>query len=94
MERDTLLEWKENPEEINEGDILNVSPPCGDFVLKYDPSKPIVLLSGGVGLTPIVSMLEYLLEHKYKGNTFLKFPLPIQKKKINKNLQELHPNQI
>lgn len=39
------------------GTVLQVAPPAGDFVLD-DAGDPIVLLSGGVGLTPLVSMLE------------------------------------
>lgn len=41
-----------------EGSILQVAPPTGDFYLADDPQRPIVLLSGGVGLTPMVSMFE------------------------------------
>jgi nitric oxide dioxygenase len=43
-----------------EGDILEVAPPCGEFFL--DPSehheRPLVLLSAGVGITPLLAMLE------------------------------------
>jgi len=43
--------------QVEEGDILPISAPSGDFVL--DKSKrPLVLISGGVGLTPMMSMLE------------------------------------
>ncbi|MGH1559307.1 hypothetical protein ACRAWD_19820 [Caulobacter segnis] len=34
-----------------------VTPPAGDFHLK-PAERPVVLLSGGVGLTPMVAMLE------------------------------------
>lgn len=40
------------------GDILEATPPAGDFYLAEDPGRPVVLLSGGVGLTPMVSMVE------------------------------------
>ncbi len=43
---------------VNEGDILKVSAPAGDFVLNTDKNTPLVLLSGGVGLTPMLSMLK------------------------------------
>ncbi|WP_251551799.1 NO-inducible flavohemoprotein [Neobacillus muris] len=43
---------------INEGDILKVSVPAGDFVLDTQNTSPLVLLSGGVGLTPMISMLK------------------------------------
>ncbi len=32
-------------------------PPCGDFVLRRN-NKPLVLLTGGVGITPAISMLN------------------------------------
>jgi len=38
--------------------VIDVTPPAGDFYLPDEPSKPVVLLSGGVGLTPMVSILE------------------------------------
>lgn len=41
------------------GTVLQVAPPAGEFVLDTAGS-PVVLLSGGVGLTPLVSMLETL----------------------------------
>ncbi|WP_276117977.1 NO-inducible flavohemoprotein [Pararhizobium qamdonense] len=40
------------------GTILEVTPPAGDFFLPDEPSRPVVLLSGGVGFTPMLSMLE------------------------------------
>ncbi len=40
------------------GDILEATPPAGDFFLADEPDRPVVLLSGGVGLTPMVSMME------------------------------------
>lgn len=47
---------------IKEGDILDLSAPAGEFILDKNSSRPIVLLSGGVGLTPMVSMLESVLD--------------------------------
>lgn len=41
------------------GDILKVSAPAGEFFLTPSQSE-VVLLSAGVGLTPMVSMLESL----------------------------------
>lgn len=42
------------------GTILKVAPPAGEFFLPADQVRPVVLLSGGVGLTPMVAMLESL----------------------------------
>ncbi len=40
------------------GTVLKVAPPAGEFFLPPRPERPVVLLSGGVGLTPMMSMLE------------------------------------
>jgi nitric oxide dioxygenase len=40
------------------GATFEVTPPAGDFFLPDEPVRPIVLLSAGVGLTPMVSMIE------------------------------------
>ncbi len=40
------------------GTVLKVAPPAGEFFLPAHPERPVVLLSGGVGLTPMISMLE------------------------------------
>ncbi len=45
---------------LRPGDIVNILPPCGDFVLR-DNGKPLVLLTGGVGITPAISMLNSAL---------------------------------
>ena len=42
------------------GDVLSAEGPRGDFVLDAASSRPVVLLSGGVGLTPLTSMLHAL----------------------------------
>jgi nitric oxide dioxygenase len=43
---------------VQVGDILETTPPAGDFFLQETPQRPVILLSGGVGLTPMVSMME------------------------------------
>jgi len=44
---------------VREGDLLDVSAPRGSFTL-HGGEKPIVLLSAGVGATPVMSMLHAL----------------------------------
>lgn len=44
------------------GDEIDVSAPMGDFTLDIDATTPVVLISGGVGLTPMLSMLTTLVE--------------------------------
>jgi nitric oxide dioxygenase len=43
--------------ELNIGDCVNLLPPCGHFVLRKN-TKPLILLTAGVGITPAISMLN------------------------------------
>ncbi|EGL16051.1 MULTISPECIES: NO-inducible flavohemoprotein [unclassified Paenibacillus] len=45
-------------EAVREGDTLLLSAPAGDFTLNRSVDTPVVLLSAGVGLTPLMSMLR------------------------------------
>ena len=44
---------------VRVGDVLDVSAPRGSFTLQQD-NRPIVLLSAGVGATPVLAMLHAL----------------------------------
>lgn len=50
--------------QVRAGDCLEVGPPCGEFHLAppESPDRPLVLLSAGVGITPVLSMLLSALE--------------------------------
>jgi nitric oxide dioxygenase len=52
-------------DEVQQGDVLAIGPPCGEFTLDVERvgERPIVLVSGGVGLTPMTSMLNTLAHH-------------------------------
>ena len=45
--------------DLQPGAILDVAAPCGDFVLD-DGTGPILLISAGIGVTPVLSMLHQL----------------------------------
>lgn len=46
------------------GDTIPVSAPAGDFYLDEKEDTPLILLSGGVGLTPMMSMWKYAQENQ------------------------------
>ena len=54
---------------VTEGDVLDIGPPCGEFTLDLEKigGRPIVLISGGVGITPLMSMLKSLAYHRVKS---------------------------
>ncbi|WP_123026463.1 MOSC and FAD-binding oxidoreductase domain-containing protein [Mycolicibacterium stellerae] len=46
---------------IRDGSVVDVAAPRGDFYLT-DGDRPVVLLSAGVGVTPVLAMLQALAE--------------------------------
>ncbi|MGL4323145.1 MAG: FAD-binding oxidoreductase, partial [Beijerinckiaceae bacterium] len=39
------------------GDVLHANGPSGNFILKPESERPVVFISGDIGITPMVSML-------------------------------------
>ncbi|TPL46416.1 2Fe-2S iron-sulfur cluster-binding protein [Mesorhizobium sp. B2-4-6] len=58
-------------DQVDVGDVLQAEGPRGDFVLDRTSPRPVVLLSGGVGLTPMVSMLHALATIADRRATFI-----------------------
>jgi len=46
---------------VKEGDILNVKAPTGHFFLDMTKNHPVVLIAGGVGITPMLSMAKEIV---------------------------------
>ena len=53
------------------GDVMAAQGPRGEFVLDEVSDRPVVLLSGGVGLTPMVAMLHALADRSARRTLFL-----------------------
>ena len=47
---------------LNENDIVDVKAPSGHFFMSMTKNTPVVLLAGGVGITPLLSMLNSITE--------------------------------
>ncbi len=52
------------------GTFLQIQGPLGSFLLPEDKHRPIIFLAGGIGITPMLSMLRFATENK--------LPHPIQ----------------
>lgn len=53
------------------GDILKVKAPSGIFVLDTTPDTPAVFIAGGIGVTPMISMITWSLAHQPTRRLFL-----------------------
>jgi ferredoxin-NADP reductase/MOSC domain-containing protein YiiM/ferredoxin len=51
------------------GDVIDVAAPRGDFVLDAG-DEPVVLLSAGIGVTPVLSMLAFLAKAPARGEVW------------------------
>jgi hypothetical protein len=47
-------------DQVQEGTVIPAKPPSGKFVLDVPQSRPVVLISNGVGITPMISMAKAL----------------------------------
>lgn len=47
---------------VRPGSIVAVRAPAGSFVYPTDDERPLVLLAGGVGITPLMSMLRHAID--------------------------------
>jgi uncharacterized protein len=54
----------------NEGDLIDVRAPSGNFCLDVNSTRPVVLIGGGIGLTPVLSMLNAICDAKNPRETW------------------------
>jgi len=58
---------------IKPGDFLNISAPAGKFTFTGDSADSIVLIAGGVGITPLMSKLRYLTDCAWPGEIYFMY---------------------
>ncbi|OTA19384.1 flavohemoglobin [Xenorhabdus beddingii] len=54
-------------DKVQEGDLVMLAAPRGDFFLDVQHDTPVTLISAGVGLTPMMSMLQHLHNQHHAG---------------------------
>jgi ferredoxin-NADP reductase len=69
---------------VKEGDILNVKAPTGHFFLDMTKTNPVVLIAGGVGITPMLSMANAIAASGSKRETWFFFGVRNQREHIHK----------
>jgi ferredoxin-NADP reductase len=55
---------------VQVGDVLDVRAPAGTFLIDPLAAEPIVLIGAGIGITPLVSMLEAVLHTGRRREVF------------------------
>ncbi len=48
-------------DQVQVGTVLRVKAPAGHFFIDPDPAVPAVLIGGGIGITPMMSMLRWCM---------------------------------
>lgn len=48
-------------QQLVQGDLVEIKAPSGHFHLDVDADFPVVLLAGGVGITPLLSMIDFVI---------------------------------
>jgi ferredoxin-NADP reductase/DMSO/TMAO reductase YedYZ heme-binding membrane subunit len=56
---------------LREGSTLKVSAPAGRFVFAHDQARRCVLIAGGVGITPMMSIVRNLTDRSWRGDMYL-----------------------
>ncbi len=69
---------------VKEGDILNVKAPTGHFFLDMTKMNPVVLIAGGVGITPMLCMANAIAASGSKRETWFFFGVRNQREHIHK----------
>jgi len=64
-------------DQVSIGSVLELFPPSGQFTL-IDGQKPLVLISGGVGITPMMAIAQAALESENRQVVFIHYARNMQ----------------
>lgn len=59
--------------QVHEGELLQLTGPSGKFTFTGEEAGNIVLIAGGVGVTPLMSVIRYLTDRSWKGEIYFLF---------------------
>jgi ferredoxin-NADP reductase len=83
-------------DQVHEGDVLQVKAPSGHFFIDPDASVPAVLIAGGIGITPMMSMLRWCLAEQPGRLLHLYYGVRCSGdhafKRVLEDLSAAHPN--
>ena len=80
---------------VTEGDTLQITAPSGRFTFSGEEAASVVLIAGGVGITPMMSAIRYLTARSWPGDIFLAYAVRDDSEVIFREeleyLQQRHP---
>ncbi len=81
---------------VREGSLLDVSAPAGRFTFTGTEAESIVMIAGGVGITPLMAKIRYLTDLGWPGEIHLVFAVKTDRDIIFRDelgyLQRRFPN--
>ena len=81
---------------VHVGELLQITAPSGRFTFTEPDGDSVVLIAGGVGITPLMSIIRYLTDRSWKGDIYLFFSCRNKSSIIFREeleyLQERYPN--
>lgn len=81
---------------VSEGDIIDVQAPAGEFFLDLSHESPVVLVGGGVGVTPVLSMLNAIVETGSRREVWFFYGVRNSREHVMREhleqLDKAHPN--
>ena len=82
--------------QVHEGELLQLTGPSGKFTFTEKEAGSIVLIAGGVGVTPLMSVIRYLTDRSWKNDIFFFFACKSENDIIFREeleyLQKRYPN--
>ncbi len=93
---DKASSFKQALDHLKPGETVNISDPMGDFVLPADESIPLVFVAGGIGITPFLSIIEYLRATQQKRQIALLYAVSSKDEAVDlgKYKQVIQHNQL
>jgi glycine betaine catabolism B len=81
---------------VKAGDMLEVRAPAGRFTFTGAEASSVVLIAGGVGITPLMAQIRYLTDLSWAGDIYLVFAVKTERDIVFREeldaLRRRHPN--
>jgi ferredoxin-NADP reductase len=58
-------------DKVKQGDLIEIAAPFGAFTFRGQEADSVVLIGGGVGITPLMAAIRYLFDTAWRGDIFL-----------------------